>query len=780
MQHDILTNHRRETRHKVRFAEWGLLAILLLVLIAALGQWGTTVRLDRLVQDASIRLQYRPPHPDIVVVAIDEQSIAAIGRWPWRRALHAELLNQIGRHGAAAVGLDILFTEEDKQHPLDDALLTQAMRQHGPVVLPIALQTIGTREQALNPIPEIAAAARQLGHVHLDVDTDGITRAVFLREGMQERLWPAFGVAMLAAAGDPGGVLQARPELLDSRGETPSDLQWQRKNHNIISFAGEPGHFPTLSYIDVLRGNIPAGALAGKLVLVGATATGIGDIFATPAAGSQRLMPGVEVNANVLDGLLQQRHVTVASPLANHALNLGAVLAGLLGLLWLGPLGALVLVTTLMVGLVGITALAPLCLAIQVQPGPGLVGLALMYPLWSWRRLNAAADYLSTELARLAQEPTPLSSPRQPHDAGDFLDRRIDAMELASTQLTELQNFISASLQQLPDPTLVLDTRGEILLANTAAARHFGTTSSQDLRALSVVQLLRDVLALGTGEPVVTEALLEKQNAIQAEAEDYQGRTLLLKCVPFQNAAAIHTGWLLTLVDLTDSRETQTQRDQALRFISHDIRAPQASILTLMELHRTHPGMMSEDELIQRVERQARSALELAESFIYLTHAQAHQYKMEEVDLAILLDEAMDDAWALANERQLQLARLPGPDAAPCMADPVLVRRAISNVLNNAIKFAPAGSTVSCGIQARDASWGLSVHDDGPGIDKDKQAQLFQPFQRLHGQSHPQIKGIGLGLTFVHTVLQRHGGQVLINSDRGMGCTFTLVLPGLA
>ena len=52
MQHDILTNHRRETRHKVRFAEWGLLAILLLVLIAALGQWGTTVRLDRLVRRA--------------------------------------------------------------------------------------------------------------------------------------------------------------------------------------------------------------------------------------------------------------------------------------------------------------------------------------------------------------------------------------------------------------------------------------------------------------------------------------------------------------------------------------------------------------------------------------------------------------------------------------------------------------------------------------------------------------------------------------------------------
>ena len=776
--HDILAHHRRETRHMVRFAEWGLLGILLLVLIAALGQWQTTVRLDRLVQDATMRLQYRPPHPDIVLVTIDEQSIEAIGRWPWRRALHAELLNQISRHRPAAIGLDILFTEEDKQYPLDDALLVQALRQHAPVVLPIAMQTIGTREQALNPIPEMAAAASQLGHVHLNIDTDGITRSVFLREGMPERLWAAFGVAMLAAAGDPGGILRSRPALLDPRGETPDTPQWQRENHSIISFAGEPEHFPRLSYIDVLRGNIPAGALEGKLVLVGATAAGIGDVFATPAAGSQRLMPGIEVNANVLDGLLQQKNVTAASPLSNQFFNLSAVLAGLLGLLWLGPLGALLLIALLMAGLVGATGMAPLTMGVQLQPGPGLVGLALMYPLWSWRRLNAAADYLGTELARLAQEPSPLPSSRQTQDAGDFLDRRIDAMELASTQLTELQNFISASLQQLPDPTLVLDTRGEILLANTAAARYFGTTSSQDLRALSVAQLLRDVLAVGTGEPVVTSALLEKQNAIQAEAEDYQGHTLLLKCVPFQNAASVHTGWLLTLVDLTDSRETRSQRDQALRFISHDIRAPQASILTLMELHRTHPGMMSEDELIQRVERQARSALELAESFIYLTHAQAHQYTMEGVDLAILLDEAMDDAWALANERRLQLARLPGPDAAPCMADPVLIRRAIANVLNNAIKFAPTGSTVSCGIQARDTSWGLFVHDDGPGIDKDKQAQLFQPFQRLHGQSHPQIKGIGLGLTFVHTVLLRHGGQVLIDSDRGMGCTFTLVLPG--
>lgn len=768
---------RRGARHTARAVEWVVLAVGLLLLVGMLGAWQSLLRLDHLVQDATMGLQRRPPHPDIVVVAIDERSIAAIGRWPWRRALHAELLRQISLQKPQSIGMDILFTEEDTENPVDDTLLASAIRSSGRVVLPVMMQTRGTQEQAVPPIPALASAAQALGHVHLDIDSDGITRSVFMREGMPDHLWPHFSLAMLDTTGRAAGSAH-RPHQADIPANTDIPARWQRLDRDVISFAGGQGHFPTLSYVDVLRGDIPPDSLRGKLVLVGATAVGIGDIFATPANSQKRLMPGVEISANVLDGLLHGRHVVEASATQNQALNLLVVAAGLLGLWWLGPFSGLLLVAGLIVALVGWAAVAPMLVGVQFQLSAGLAGLALMYPLWSWRRLNAAADYLGTELVRLAKEPGPLPPSAYTQKTSDFLDRRIDAVESASTQLSDLQNFVSDSLQQLPDATLVLDTQGLVLIANNTAARHFGAADSLALRALDAHQLLRDVVSVSSRQPAVPKGALLQREPIHGEVEDYQGRMLLLKCVPFRNSGNVHTGWLLTLIDLTDARHTQSQRDQALRFISHDIRAPQASILTLMELHRTHPGMMTEEELILRVERQARSALELAESFVYLTHAQSQEYKFEEVDLVILLEGVADDAWALASERELRVTiTQDGPESAVCHADPVLLRRALANILNNALKYGPPGSDVVCSVLERATTLAVSIHDAGPGISAENQALLFKPFQRLHLQSHPDVKGMGLGLTFVATVVHRHGGTVEIDSGKGQGCTFTVVLP---
>jgi signal transduction histidine kinase len=80
-------------------------------------------------------------------------------------------------------------------------------------------------------------------------------------------------------------------------------------------------------------------------------------------------------------------------------------------------------------------------------------------------------------------------------------------------------------------------------------------------------------------------------------------------------------------------------------------------------------------------------------------------------------------------------------------------------------------------VQERATTWAVSIHDAGPGISTENQALLFKPFQRVHQQSHPNVKGMGLGLSFVATVLHRHGGTIEIDSGKGAGCTFTVVLP---
>ena len=137
----------------------------------------------------------------------------------------------------------------------------------------------------------------------------------------------------------------------------------------------------------------------------------------------------------------------------------------------------------------------------------------------------------------------------------------------------------------------------------------------------------------------------------------------------------------------------------------------------------------------------------------------------------------MDDIWALARDRGVEVTIATAPETAPTVGDRALLSRALANVLNNAVKFSPEEGTVQCSIVQRGAHWIVSVRDEGPGIAPELQGQLFAPFQRLHDRSHPAIGGVGLGLALVHTVIHRHGGTLEVDSDVGRGAEFRLVLP---
>ena len=77
----------------------------------------------------------------------------------------------------------------------------------------------------------------------------------------------------------------------------------------------------------------------------------------------------------------------------------------------------------------------------------------------------------------------------------------------------------------------------------------------------------------------------------------------------------------------------------------------------------------------------------------------------------------------------------------------------------------------------RPSHWTISIRDEGPGIPAELQPKLFQPFHRLHQESHPEVHGVGLGLLLVRTTMQRHGGTMEVDSAEGAGCTFILVFP---
>ena len=162
-----------------RRGSWLLLATGLLALVAILSLTQPMPRADQLLQDSARAALASPPSRDIVIVAIDEKSLAAIGRWPWRRALHAELLRRIAAQSPRSIGLNVLFVEPNVDHAGDDAVLANGMRDAGCVVLPMTLRRLDEGHlQEMLPVPGLADAAAAIGHAHVSIDQDGVVRSV--------------------------------------------------------------------------------------------------------------------------------------------------------------------------------------------------------------------------------------------------------------------------------------------------------------------------------------------------------------------------------------------------------------------------------------------------------------------------------------------------------------------------------------------------------------------------------------------------------------------------
>ena len=328
------------------------------------------------------------PPDDIIIVAIDEQSLREIGRWPWSRRTHAELIRTLGAAGAKAIALDIAFAEPDAADPMADAELAAALASNGRVVLPVLNEQNRQGGQLLEtlPIPALAATVAGLGHVDVELDPDNIARGVYLKAGLGSPHWPTLALALLELtdSATQRALLGQRAAVSD---DSPSPYVWRRDYRILIPFAGPPGHFRHVSYRDVLLGAVAPATFRNRFVLVGATATGLGDTLPTPVSGLARPMSGVEFNANVLDALRQG--------LTIRPLPTGWSLA-LTGLLVLAPLALYAVCpprwTLLVAGLALLLTLASSFALLNgahrwFPPAAALLIQGLSYLLWTWQRL---------------------------------------------------------------------------------------------------------------------------------------------------------------------------------------------------------------------------------------------------------------------------------------------------------------------------------------------------------------------------------------------------------
>jgi CHASE2 domain-containing sensor protein len=641
---------------KFSFNDYVSTALILQLLVVLVSTTGIFSRVDNLIYDVGQKLYQAPPPKDIIIVAIDENSLSQIGRWPWSRKVHADLVTRLKAEGASAIGLDIIFSEADSLRPDDDAALSDAIAKAGNVVLPVLLESTRANGQIVEtlPLPDLANHAADLGRVHAALDEDGIARSIYLYEGMGAAVWQHFSQAILNVAqnqASKNNFTESTNTGMQADGNNMFSLV--RKDQRKINFLGPAGHFSTISYVHVLNGTFAKGLFNNKIILVGATASGMNDLLSTPVSGLGQPMPGVEVHANVLQSIRENKLIKPVSQAVSLFILLIVVLTPLL---WMPKLSALTsLISTLLffVLISFIAAILPKTIGIWLPPSAALLPILLSYPIWSWRKLEEARKYLDFELNYLKQNLIDLPASKNPGNFDSF-NARIEQVRNASQQLRFLQN----------------------------------------------------------------------------------------------------------------------DRKELLAFISHDLRAPIANALMILdEKHVEEP----------RLYASLTQAHTLAEDFLQASRAEMiDSTKFREIDFASLTHQSVDDAYEAAKKKNITLQRDVLDGQVWVNGNFGLLQRAVLNLILNAVKFSPADAVVKIKLVFVNQQAVVSVINGGKGIPINEQLFLFKRFSRVstgETSSNKAAEGTGLGLYFVQTVAEKHHGYAQVESDIGKDTCFSLRLP---
>lgn len=714
--------------------EWAIVAICTTLAVALFIQQQLARPLDEFLLDSFSSLQPAKPDPRIILVEIDDASLKAMGNWPWRRSVHANLLDHIAQARPAAIAYDVLLLEPTA----DDAILARSMRQASPVYLPILPprpETDGAYEVAALPPEVIANAAAGLGAVDIASDPDGIVRHF--------------------ATGSTNAPHLV--ELLVPRAhQPPTTAQAARRDDAalLILHYAPAGAYPSLSFASLLDGSAPADMLKGKIVLVGGTAAGFSDRFPVPSYAG-KLQSGIELQANILSNLLSGT-VRRALPLGwQIGLGIAPVWMLLVAFLRFSPTTNLRLSLLAIGGTLLLSAVLLLGFGWWFPPAATLIGLVLVYSLWGWRRLAAVGDYLTHETRLLSTEPDLMPAARGAALRGDSITVDVDRLHSIISQLRALRRFIAEVLARLPDAVCVVDEQDEVMLGNLAADALFGC----DVRGKTMGTLLARL------------DLSDSGSASEISLND--GRTLVVTRAPLTSG-----GTIVRLADISELRRASREREAALAFLSHDMRAPHAAIIALLESpERQQAAGGAPAPLPDTIRLHAERGLKLADDFVELAKLDHAAIDLHPVDLCGCAAEAIDLAYPLLRRRQVSIVES-GLDVDIWVnGEEALLIRAILNLLDNAIKFSPEGGTVFCTVTISGGMASLSVRNEGPPLPPERRADPFLSFAQ--GRDTSDRVSRGLGLAFVSASIARQGGKAHYRDVSETMREYSLSLPVL-
>jgi GAF domain-containing protein len=332
------------------------------------------------------------------------------------------------------------------------------------------------------------------------------------------------------------------------------------------------------------------------------------------------------------------------------------------------------------------------------------------------------------------------------------------------TNLTDAQSRGSANVPQSSDTLLRTSDKGE--------------SASSSIRSLLVVPLITKNTLIGT--------LSIDDQAPEAFGMN-EGRLLTIAAaqvsVAIENARLLrnlHDRALQLEQALEELRELHRLKTEFLQNVSHELRTPLTFIKSYVQL--ILEGAMGEinpdlQGPLAIVDQRTDAVIRLVNDVISLEQMDMGKYEFQPVSLVEVATRAVQGAAMAAKKSNISIELQAGDDLPLLHADPGRLGQVFDNLLGNAIKFSPAGKTITVRVGRDGAFARADVEDQGIGIPADKLDQIFDRFYQVDGSTTRRYGGTGLGLAIVKSIVESHGGQIIVESALGAGSTFSFILP---
>lgn len=224
------------------------------------------------------------------------------------------------------------------------------------------------------------------------------------------------------------------------------------------------------------------------------------------------------------------------------------------------------------------------------------------------------------------------------------------------------------------------------------------------------------------------------------------------------------------------------QKNRFLGLAAHDLRNPLEVINVYSRFLLDEAAERLEEEqldFVRTIMRSSNFMLALVDDLLDVSKIEAGRLELElsEVDLRALVERNVELNRRLAERKEIKILFESLPDLPRLRLDASKIEQVLNNLVGNAVKFSPRGSTVEVGLEDADGSVVLYVKDEGPGVPAGESEKLFEPFTRRSARGTEGEKGTGLGLAIVKRIVEGHGGRITVESEPGAGATFAVSLP---